>query len=643
MNELGYIPREQFQELLSGTLPPLARAEAFATLCRINTLYMIAKAGSGHIGSSFSAMDIVSWIHLEALRLDRGDLFFSSKGHDCPGYYAVRLALGLLDFPLLHTLRRRGGLPGHPDVRVPGVVANTGSLGMGVAKAKGILLADRLAGRDRRVFVLLGDGELQEGQTWESLQPCANRGLAGLTAIVDHNKVQSDTWVREVSHLGDLEARFAAHGWQVMRCDGHDMGALSRCLDACAEERKRPQVIIADTVKGKGVGFMEGLSHDADNDIERYFFHSGAPSPEQYARARDLLLERAAGQLAALGLAGPRPVTVPRQPAAPAAGERLLPAYAQALLTAGTKRPELVVLDADLALDCGVLPFRKTFPERYFECGIAEQDMVSTAGAMARQGLLPVVHSFACFLSGRPNEQIFNNATEGSHVLYVGSLAGLLPGGPGHSHQCVRDIAALKAVPGLRMLEPSCAREVELALGYLLDVHRGPGYLRLVSIPVQRHFELPADYVLEPGRGVALRPGREAVLVAAGPVVLNEAVKAADLLAEAGIRLGVVNLPWLNLVDPAWLRELAEGYPLLVLADNHCQEGGQSETVAAALAGLGLSHPPRLVRLGLTGLPECGQNAEVLAAHGLDAAGLARAIQEHIGKNGLTRHRPDGA
>ena len=131
-----------------------------------------------------------------------------------------------------------------------------------------------------------------------------------------------------------------------------------------------------------------------------------------------------------------------------------MPAYGEALLAAAEQEPRLVALDADLRLDTGLVEFRERFPDRFFECGIAEQDMVSQAGAMALAGLLPVCHSFACFLSTRPNEQIYNNATERSKVIYVGSLAGLVPGGPGHSHQSVRDISALGAMPGMALLEP---------------------------------------------------------------------------------------------------------------------------------------------------------------------------------------------
>src|SRR5207248_1035420 len=159
-------------------------------LARVNALYMIAAAGSGHIGSSFSAMDIVSWLYLNELRRPDantsaafGDLYFSSKGHDVPGLYAVLIGLGDLDFDLLHQLRRLGGLPGHPDVSTSGVVTNTGSLGMGVSKAKGMVEANRLLGRDQRIFVLTGDGELQEGQFWESLGTAAIRRMGEIVVI----------------------------------------------------------------------------------------------------------------------------------------------------------------------------------------------------------------------------------------------------------------------------------------------------------------------------------------------------------------------------------------------------------------------------------------------------------------------------
>src|SRR5687768_8393134 len=211
--ELRYVPVTEFRRLLDAKATDVARARAFAALARINTLYMIAGAWSGHIGTSFSSIEIMSWLFLNEIRdLDRGpehaDIFFSSKGHDAPALYSVLIALGLLPAARLHELRRLHGLPGHPHVETPCIQANTGSLGMGISKAKGMAIANRHAGRPRRIFVLTGDGELQEGQFWESLGSAASRGLGEIVAIVDHNKIQSDTWVEKVNGLGDLEAKF---------------------------------------------------------------------------------------------------------------------------------------------------------------------------------------------------------------------------------------------------------------------------------------------------------------------------------------------------------------------------------------------------------------------------------------------------
>ncbi len=194
VQDLRYVPLDELRRLRELDADPVERAHAFADACRINILYMIMRAGSGHIGTSFSSIDIVSWLHLEVLEGD--DVYYSSKGHDAPALYSVLIGTERLPFEKLHGLRRLGGLPGHPDIAAtPEVNTNTGSLGMGISKAKGFARAARLRGERRRVWVLTGDGELQEGQFWESLAQAANEGFGEITAIVDHNKIQSDTWV----------------------------------------------------------------------------------------------------------------------------------------------------------------------------------------------------------------------------------------------------------------------------------------------------------------------------------------------------------------------------------------------------------------------------------------------------------------
>jgi transketolase len=623
---LRYVPQPELERLRSLDADPVERAAVFADACRLNALYMIERAGSGHPGTTFSSLDIVSWLHLEVLR--PGDRYFSSKGHDAPGLYAVLAALGEIEFELIHELRRLGGLPGHPDVAVtPEVVASTGSLGMGVSKARGFVLADRLLGRNGRVFVLTGDGELQEGQFWESLQPTANRGLSEITVIVDRNEVQSDTWVEQVSALGDLQAKVEAFDWSVAECDGNDVASLRDAL-ASLDDAPGPRLVIAHTRKGAGVSFMEPAGRLPRTDTALYGYHSGAPGPAEYRRAVEEIRARldasVAGPVTLVEAEPPEHVSAEGQ-----VRQRLVAAYGEALLEAAEREPRLVALDADLRYDCGLVDFRERFPDRFFECGIAEQDMVSQAGAMALAGLLPVVHSFACFLSTRPNEQIYNNATEGTKVVYVGSLAGLVPGGPGHSHQSVRDISALGAVPGMTLLEPSSESETRACVRWAVDSARGPVYLRLVSVRWALGFDPPEVTELVPGRGTVLREGTDGLLVAAGPVMVGGAWHAAERLAGEGIELGLVSLPWLSDVDGAWIADVADEAPIFTL-DNHYVVGGQGDAVLAALAAEAPAAAARVTKIGITEIPKSGENNETLHAHQLDADGIATQVREAL-------------
>src|SRR5438552_7216529 len=219
---MSLIPRGEFDRARHD-LPLLA------DMCRANALVAVKRAGSGHLGSSFSAMDVV--VHLFYRQLNTAevgfdhpdrDVYFSSKGHDVPGLYAVLHALGMLPPERLLQLRRLGGLDGHPDVGVPGIEANSGSLGMGISKGRGMAWAKRFLGRGGRVVVMTGDGELQEGQNFEALQAGAHQGIGNLLVIVDRNELQSDKPTDEIVRLGDLDEKLGAFGWKVASCDGHD-------------------------------------------------------------------------------------------------------------------------------------------------------------------------------------------------------------------------------------------------------------------------------------------------------------------------------------------------------------------------------------------------------------------------------------
>lgn len=624
---LHFVSRDAFHRVREGVADPIRRAQLVSDLCRINTLFMIMQAGSGHIGSSFSATDLLTWLWTEELRDPNGaspdaDVYFSSKGHDAPALYSLLIATGRLGFDLLPKLRQLNGLPGHPDVSTPFVATNTGSLGMGISKAYGMARANRYTGRGGRIVVMTGDGELQEGQIWESLQPVANERLAEITVVVDHNKLQSDSLVSAVSDLGPLEEKFRAFGWAVRRGDGHDFAVIRDTMAHFAKVTDKPKVFIADTIKGKGVSFMEGL---ACGD-QTYHFHAGAPTLANYIAATREMLARVNASLAEAGMdpvvleTAPLPVRI-----APKAPEKIVLAYGDELLQMARRRPEIIVMDADLLSDCGIEAFKEELPERFIECGIAEQHMVSAAGGMALRGMLPVVHSFACFLSTRANEHIYNNATERTKVIYVATLAGLVPGGPGHSHQSVRDISAIGAVPGLVAFEPCSEREARLAIRWAVEQNPGSTYLRFVNVPLDLPYALADDYALSVGRGATLRRGTDVAIVGYGPVLLTHAMRAADELQAEGVSAAVIDLPWLNRIDDAWVRETLGAFPHVVTLDNHYLEFGQGVMVAAALARTGVTAD--LTALGLAEIPACGSNADVLAYHGLDAPSIARAVR----------------
>ncbi len=391
--------------------------------------------------------------------------------------------------------------------------------------------------------------------------------------IVDHNKIQSDTWVEQVSDLGDLEAKVRAFGWAVERCDGNDVAALSRTLEGLLERAPdRPKLLIADTLKGAGAAVFE--PHDLEaSGTALYPFHSGAPGPDQYAAAVGELLDRLRKRLGAEPELEEAQAPQRSQPEHP---QQLVAAYGEALADAAASEPALVALDADLFLDTGLIPLRQRFPERFVECGIAEQDMVSQAGGLALAGMLPAVHSFGCFLTPRANEQIFNNATEGTKVIYTGSLVGLVPGGPGHSHQAVRDIALMGSVPGMACLEPASDHEARLCVEWAVSAASGPVYIRLVSVPWELGFEPPRAESLEPGRGTVARADGDVVLVCTGPVLASQAWQVDGA--------ALVLLPWLRDVDGAWLEQVAAGRRVVVL-DNHWVSGGQGDAVRAAMPG----------------------------------------------------------
>ena len=634
MNNIFYIPKQQFETVLKSPCKLESKTEIFSHLCRINCLYMIQKAGSGHIGTSFSSIDLISWIMLNEINLSKlkskdiaRDIFFSSKGHDAPALYSTLTGLGLLDFDNIHKLRRIDGLPGHPDVGTPHIETNTGSLGMGISKAKGFVFKNRVLGISPKIFVMTGDGELQEGQIWESLQSASTDKMGEITVIIDHNKIQSDTWVSETSHLGNIKAKFESFGWSTWRCNGNSISEIAEEFQKMKAVTDKPKVLIADTLKGAGVSFMDYSL----NATATYNFHSGAIDNSQYNQAFDEIKSHLNNLLESINLptlvTEKVPFTLKKNNLQT---ENLISAYSASLVSQIANNPEIVVLDADLVKDTGTIEFKRINPQLFIECGIAEQDMVSQAGAIALTGSLPIVHSFACFLSTRPNEQIYNNATEKTKIIYVGSLAGILPAGPGHSHQSVRDISTLSSIPDLLMIQPSTEHEVSLALDYCVNNNQGSSYIRLVSIPTPVPFSLMNEYKLEKGKGTTIVDGKDCLVFSYGPTMLTEAYNAAKTLSDRGIGIKLINLPWLNHIDLNWLKSQVSDFNKIVTIDDHYIVGGQGDMILSAISTINNTDPVQCLKIGVASIPECGTDDEVLAAHGLDSESLSVKIESFM-------------
>jgi transketolase len=637
MADICFIPKKEFDRVWNSEIDLFLKLEIIADMNRVNTFASVKKAGSGHLGSSFSSLDIATFLYYHELNIiskgqknpDR-DIYFSSKGHDVPGQYAVLYSLGLLQEDQMLLLRRVNGLCGHPDVSTPCIEANSGSLGMGISKAKGMAFAKRYLKQEGRILVMTGDGELQEGQNFEALQTAVFQGLNNITLIVDHNKVQTDKAVNTVVDLGNLEAKFRTFGWYVERCDGHNFRELDRVFKMFRNIIDQPKVLIADTIKGRGISFMEH-PQALKEGCGYYRWHSGAPDDESFTNGLAELTKRINQKLTGCRLTNVQ--TIPAPPEERTSGdvsnEYVAEAYGEELLKNAQKRKDIIVLDADLAMDCRIRKFECALPEQFIENGIAEQDMVSMAGGLALRGLLPVVNSFAAFLASRSNEQIYNNNCENTKIIYVCHYAGLIPAGPGQSHQSLRDISLFGALPDIEILQPCNATETRMIVDYCLNIAKSSCMIRLIIGPSPRIILLPENYSLKKGEGAVIKDGSDAVIFAYGPVMLHEALVAAELLIKENIFVKVVNLPWLNSVNSRWLKETIGKITTVVILEDHALFGGLSDTLIRKAVALDLTGDRKFMVLGIEGAPAWGRPWEVLKYHKVNG----ESIKEKILKN----------
>ena len=580
-----------------------------ANLMRAYDLVALHAAGSGHAGGTLSIMDLTAALYLEIANHDPRnpnwpdrDRIVWSTGHKAPSLYLGLAVAGFCPIDDVVTLRKLSSpFQGHPHwLKLPGVEVSTGSLGQGLSIAVGMALAARLDDKNHKIFCIMGDGEQQEGQVWEAAMEAGHYQLDNLIAIIDCNRLQIDGPVKDVMAVEPLAAKYASFGWDVMRINGHNMDQILDSLQQARNVRGRPVMILADTVKGKGVTFME----------DQAGWHGKAPNHDELMKG-----------LAELGLSDKIPVPallekanayqkeVDRNLAAKMpkfsrdfwwnAGEQMKvkmeptrKGFGQSLAANGDDE-RIVCLGLDISGSITISDFYAGKPQRkkrWISMGIAEQSATSAAAGLAREGKLPVLGTYATFAAARNLDQIRTSVCYGNfNVMIAGAHGGVSVGPDGATHQALEDLFAMQGLPNMSVVVPCDVVETRKATDYLLLQHQGPKYIRFAreATPIVTDEKTP--FVFGKANVIRLRTenanfheafqtvlassykneDEDLSIIACGPMV-PEAMRAAYILKkEFGYETRVLNVHTLKPIDAKALVRAARDTGVVVTAEEH--------------------------------------------------------------------------
>lgn len=591
---------------------------------RRHSLESTAEAGSGHPTSCMSAAELMSVLFFSEMRFDpadpsgrEADVFVLSKGHAAPILWAALKEAGAIADDLLTLRRLDSRLEGHPTPLVPWVRVATGSLGQGLCAAAGMAWARRSDGAPGRVYCLLGDGEVAEGSVWEAAQFASYNRLDNLTAIVDVNRLGQSGPTMYQHDTSVYESRFRAFGWEVATVDGHDVSAVREALARGRGSKGKPFALVARTLKGKGVSFLEnqdgwhGKPVKKGEELQRALAELGDTNVTLAAEARRYaaITERAPHE----------PAVAPRYTLGQEVATR--EAYGTALAQLGESSPQVVALDGDTKNSTFSDRFKAVDPHRFAEAFIAEQNMVGAALGMSTEGKIPFASTFACFLTRAYDFIRMAAISRPSHLVLCGSHAGVSIGEDGASQMALEDLAMMRAITGATVFYPSEAvsaeRLVELAA-------RTPGIVYIRTSRPKTKVLYANDETFTVGGSKTLRSGAadQVTIVAAG-VTVTEALIAHDRLAKEGVATRVIDLYSVKPVDEETLRRAAAETRSLLTVEDHSVCGGVGEAVAAAVAG----RAPVTI-LGVREIPRSGKPAELMAAHGIDADAIVKAVRK---------------
>lgn len=639
---------------------------------RAYALVAIHAAGTGHPGGSLSIMDITAALFLNEVNLkpedprwECRDRVIFSAGHKAPALYVGLAKAGYYDLEDVVTLRKCGSpFQGHPHcLKLAGIEVSTGSLGQGLGVGVGIALACRLDNCPARIYVVMGDGEQQEGSIWEAAMSAGHYKLDNLCAIVDKNRLQIDGWVSDVMNIDPLADKYRAFGWHVVEIDGHNMEQILDAFDEARNTKGKPTVIIAHTVKGKGVSFMEdqagwhGVATKTREELDKALAEIACPTltPEKV----DELLEQAKlyGEAAAKEIDSKHPKFKANywwnsNPDMRVDMDPTRMGFGRALNKIGDDE-RICTLHADISKSICITEFEEGHPERLnrvFSVGIAEQNMMQVAAGLALNGKIPITGTYGVFAAGRPWDQIRTTICYGNlNVKIAGAHGGISVGPDGATHQALEEIALMSILPNMHVEVPCDSVETEKATRACVLEVVGPAYIRFAreATPVVTTPDTPYKFGVANiirFRGEAPRfidafehklsteytnEGEQLAIIACGPMV-PEAMRAAWILKnEYDIETRVINAHTVKPIDEQAILAAANEIGTIITAEEH-QVGGFGNIVAGIAARrTDHSKPLKIAQIGVKDMfGESGQPWELMKLFELTAEDIAKKALE---------------
>jgi transketolase len=594
---------------------------------RVDSIRCAAAAKSGHPTSGMSAAELMAVLLGNHLRYDfdapdkpTNDRLIFSKGHASTLLYAMFKAAGAVSDEELLKYRTFGSiLEGHPTPRIPWVDVATGSLGQGLPDGVGMGLAGKYLDRlPYRVWVLHGDSEMAEGSVWEAFEHASHYELDNITVILDVNRMGQRGETMIGWNTGVYVERARAFGWNAIEVDGHDVEEIDRAYTEAAEVTGRPTLIVARTIKGKGVKAVEdkpGWHGKALDDADAAI--------EELGGIRNIAVQVAQPPDGEPHRFETGALELPRYDLGDEVATRK--AYGEALAALGAGRGDVVALDGEVGNSTFAEIFAKAHPDRYFEMFIAEQQLVAAAVGLQARGWNAFGSSFAAFFS-RAYDFVRMAAIGRANLRLCGSHAGVSIGEDGPSQMALEDVASFRAVHGSTVLHPCDANQTAKLVAAMADTE-GIVFMRTLRPNTPVIYDADEEFRVGGSRVLRSSEDDDVTVVGMG-ITVHEALKAAEALAEEDIAVRVIDAYSVKPIDADTLRAAAEATGRIVTVEDHWPEGGLGDAVLAALADA--DEPAHVVKLAVNEMPHSGKPAELMAAYGIDADAIVRSVRELV-------------